>query len=109
MKNVVIIILAVVVIGGGAALVLANRNDKKSTSTTPSSSSTSSGNMQSMSSGSGSSTSQPVSTNSVGIKDFAFSPDNITVKKGTTVTWTNEDGTAHTVTADSGQGPDSGT
>src|SRR4030095_11989873 len=36
----------------------------------------------------------------VSIKDSAFSPASITVKKGTTVTWTNEDSVAHTVTPD---------
>jgi plastocyanin len=51
----------------------------------------------------------PSSSNSVTIKDFAFSPASITVKKGTTVTWTNSDTTTHTVTESDGQtGPDSG-
>ena len=38
----------------------------------------------------------------VTIKDFAYSPKELTVAVGTTVTWTNEDTTAHTVTADNG-------
>jgi plastocyanin len=44
----------------------------------------------------------PASENeaSVSIKDFAFSPASMTIKKGTTVTWTNEDDVAHTVTPD---------
>ena len=40
---------------------------------------------------------QPVSTNAVDIQGFAFNPDTITITKGTTVTWTNKDSTAHTV------------
>lgn len=40
-----------------------------------------------------------VATSSVTIKNFAFSPASITVKVGTTVTWTNSDQDAHTVTA----------
>ena len=40
---------------------------------------------------------QPVSTNAVDIQGFVFSPDTITVTKGTTVTWTNKDSAAHTV------------
>lgn len=44
----------------------------------------------------------------VSIKDFAFGPTTITVKKGTTVTWTNQDGPKHTVTADGSEGPKSG-
>ena len=48
------------------------------------------------------------SANSVMIQNFAFTPATITVPQGTMVTWTNQDGTAHTVTADSGNGPTSG-
>lgn len=36
------------------------------------------------------------------IANFAFSPATLTVKVGTTVTWTNTDTAAHTVTADDG-------
>jgi plastocyanin len=51
----------------------------------------------------------PSATSSVTIQNFAFSPAAITVKKGTTVTWTNKDSTTHTVTETDGQkGPDSG-
>lgn len=46
--------------------------------------------------------SAPVAANSVTIKNFAFSPARVTVKVGTTVTWTNADQDAHTVTAKSG-------
>lgn len=38
----------------------------------------------------------------VAIKDYAFAPDVITVKKGTKVTWTNNDTVGHTATADNG-------
>ncbi|MBW3022726.1 cupredoxin family copper-binding protein [Candidatus Woesearchaeota archaeon] len=45
--------------------------------------------------------------NSIIIKNFAFSPAEITVKTGTTITWTNEDSVTHTITSegnfDSGQ------
>ncbi|MFB9928000.1 plastocyanin/azurin family copper-binding protein [Amycolatopsis halotolerans] len=43
--------------------------------------------------------------NAVGIKDFAFAPAATTVKKGTTVTWTNQDQDAHTVTSTGSGGP----
>lgn len=43
----------------------------------------------------------PVATNAVTIKGFAFSPASITVKAGTSVTWTNQDQDAHTVTSTS--------
>ncbi len=45
----------------------------------------------------------------VAIQDFSFSPQNVNVKTGMTVVWTNNDAAAHTVTADSGNGPSSGT
>jgi|SRR5690348_4311621 len=38
----------------------------------------------------------------VSIKNFAFTSNNISVTKGTTVKWTNNDGVTHTVTADDG-------
>lgn len=44
----------------------------------------------------------PTGTNAVSIKGFAFNPSSLTVSVGTTVTWTNDDSVAHTVTSDSG-------
>jgi plastocyanin len=44
----------------------------------------------------------------VSIQDFFFSPDQMTVAPGTTVTWVNEAQTPHTTTADDGTW-DSGT
>lgn len=38
----------------------------------------------------------------ISISNFAFSPNQVTVKKGTTVTWTNADVPTHTVTSDVG-------
>jgi plastocyanin len=38
----------------------------------------------------------------VDIKGFAFSPATVNVAIGTTVTWTNEDSTTHTVTSSTG-------
>ena len=43
-------------------------------------------------------------TVSVSIQGFHFSPGTLTVKKGTRVEWTNNDGVPHTVTADLGTG-----
>src|SRR5436309_13653236 len=40
--------------------------------------------------------------NSVSIKNFAFSNTSLSITSGATVTWTNNDATAHTVTADDG-------
>ena len=42
------------------------------------------------------------SGNTVSIASMAFAPGTLTVKTGTTVTWTNNDNVSHTVTADNG-------
>ncbi len=41
-------------------------------------------------------------TASVSIASFAFNPATLTVAAGTTVTWTNNDSTTHTVTSTAG-------
>ncbi len=38
----------------------------------------------------------------VGIMDFAFAPETVTVKVGSVVTWTNGDGVAHSVKSSDG-------
>ena len=43
-------------------------------------------------------------TAEVDIPDISFAPDSLTVKPGTTVTWTNSDDIPHTVTKDGGPG-----
>jgi plastocyanin len=42
-------------------------------------------------------------TTTVSIQDFFFSPANVSVPAGTTVTWVNEGNVPHTVTSDDGQ------
>ncbi len=41
--------------------------------------------------------SAPIAANAISIQNFAFSPATLTVKKGTTVTWMNNDTATHTV------------
>jgi len=55
-------------------------------------------------------TAAPGGGSAVTVQGFAFSPDDLTVSVGTTVTWTNQDGFDHTTTADDGSwnGPLSG-
>jgi plastocyanin len=60
--------------------------------------------------GGGAQSEQPAKTTSSGgsgaktahveMKDISFQPDSVTVAKGGTVTWTNEDSVGHDVTAD---------
>lgn len=53
---------------------------------------------------SSSTTSGPATTSAGGaqvvMKGFAFNPASITIKAGESVTWTNQDGSTHNVTAD---------
>jgi plastocyanin len=104
-KAVVGVIVAIVLIGGGVAAYYAYKgNPYASPSPSPSSS------MSTMPMNSTSPSATPVTASSVTIQDFAFGPSAVTVKKGTTVTWTNKDSAAHTVTETDGKdGPKSGT
>ena len=80
---------------------LMHKSDNKSSSNQPASSNTSQQ----------SSNQQPAnqqSSNTVNIVNMMFTPSQITVKKGQTVTWTNNDSMTHTVTIDNGTGPNSG-
>ena len=49
----------------------------------------------------GTGTAKPVATNKVTLpKSYRFEPEAITVKAGTSVTWTNEDNFTHTIKVD---------
>lgn len=98
MNKVLLAVIAVVILGiGGWAIYNHNKSNTNSSygsSNTPSSNS-------SNTSSSASNTSQSVaSTGAVTIENMMFSPSQITVAKGGTVTWTNKDSIPHTVTDD---------
>ena len=63
--------------------------------------------MPTMSSGGGAVT--PATGHSVAIQGFAFSPQTLTVKAGTTVTWTNGDSATHDVASTNGPATDAST
>jgi len=69
-----------------------------------SSADTPSGGSATPSAGSTSTASNPpaATATTVGIDNFLYSPDPITVAVGTTITWTNDEDFDHTVTADDG-------
>lgn len=93
---VVVIVLAV----AGGAWYAADHKKNTNNNTNP---------MNTGSSNTNNSNQSPVATDKVDIQNFAFSPASVTVKKGTTVTWTNKDSVTHTVTeTDSQAGPSSG-
>ena len=77
------IIVVVLVILGVVGFFLLNKGYKSSSSTTTSTSASTSN-----------------KSNAVSIENFSFNPGELTVKKGTEVTWTNNDSTTHTVTSD---------
>ena len=52
--------------------------------------------------GGGCATSSEEGAAQVGIDNFTFSPGDVTAAVGETITWTNEDSAAHTVTLDDG-------
>lgn len=70
-------------------------------SSNSSSSSSSGSSKKSASSGGGAAKSSA----SVQLKNIAFNPTTVTVKKGGTVKWTNDDSVGHDVTEKSGPGP----
>ena len=100
MNKIVTALAVLVIVGIGAYyLVFRNNGQNSQTSTVPSVSSTETGS----NSGTAPFPSAPTSqTVSVDISNFAFNPPTLTVKVGTTVTWTNKDSVTHTVTSDSG-------
>jgi amicyanin len=105
-KGVIIgmVIAALALVGGS---VLLAQNDNSNDKTTDSNSSQDMSNMDTSNDTTGSSSgssnsSEATATDKVDITNYAFSPANITVKVGTTVTWTNKDAIGHTVTSDDG-------
>jgi plastocyanin len=95
-KIVTTIVLAVLVVAGVTAVALNNKSDKSE------SMSDSMNGMSEMDKGSSASNAESSTavqeTNTVTYKNFDVLPKNIKVKKGTTVTWTNEDSAKHDVT-----------
>jgi len=99
-KKVVITVVAVLVLGGAVSILFMKNPAKAPSGSSSSSSADTMANMDHSSSNQSSQSTSPVSTDKVDIKDFAFSPASITVKKGTTVTWTNQDSTRHNIAPD---------
>ena len=109
MSRGVIAAIVAVVIAAAIIVGLAANNNKSSPNDT-NTTNPSSNNSGSNNNGNGNNTTQPTSTNKVSIANMAFSPADITVKKGTTVTWTNNDSVAHDIEETDGKkGPASGT
>lgn len=105
----VLVVVVILALAGGVYYSLKNKPASSTQSNTSNSSMSNMPNSatnNSSSNGSGT----PTATDKVSIANFAFSPAQITVTKGTTVTWTNNDTTAHTIVETDGKnGPNSST
>lgn len=97
--------LIVIALVAGAAFILVGRDDNQDGSTNPPPAT----NQTTDNRSTGGDNTQPVETSSVTISNLTFNPSDISVKKGTKVTWTNNDSVAHTVEFDSTNVQDSGT
>lgn len=97
-------VIAIAVVGG--VVLIGNRDDGNPATTSQSSSSGTPNQKQSNldtsadTSREANSSNQPVQANTVDIKDYSYAPAKIQVKKGTAVTWTNQDSTRHDVKPD---------
>jgi len=98
MNKVLIAIIVVVVLGVGGWVIY----DKHRSNNNP--------NMDNTNSSTSSSNQSVTSTGAITIKNMMFTPSQISILKGGTVTWTNNDSTAHTVVDDLSNvgGPSSG-
>lgn len=84
MKNFIIVVIAVVIAVGGYYLYKKNYS------------------LGGTNQNSNTNSSAAVETNIVNISNFAFDPASISVKTGDAISFNNQDGTDHTVTADGG-------
>jgi plastocyanin len=106
-KRTIIITVVVLILAAGVYGLAANNKD---TSTNNSDSDNATSNSSTSNKSPTQASNSSTSNNSVSIENLAFSPSTITVKKGTSITWTNDDTVPHTVTENDGQkGPASGT
>ena len=93
------ILVAIVAMAGLGVFVLLNKSDTTEPATTQNTSDTDSIN-NTPAANTNTTTTQALATDEVEIENSAFKQNNITVKKGATVTWTNKDSVQHTVTPD---------
>ncbi len=96
------IIIAVIAVVGIIALVMPkDKNNQQPQTTTPAAQEPAHNDSDTHLQGEATTQPKQSSTNEVEIADFSFRPGKITVKKGTTVKWTNKDTAKHDITPDS--------
>lgn len=94
---IVIVVLAVI---GFGAVALMNKDDKPANIANETMTNHSSGTNTDKSDTTDTAKSEVIESSNVTYKNFDVAPKTIKVKKGTTVTWTNEDSAKHDVTPD---------
>lgn len=102
-KSTTAVIIVAILLLIGVAIAVTNKSDDQNKSTNQTQTPVNSNSQSTVSQSSESMTGKIEIT-----KNRIFTPSQITVAKGGTVTWTNNDQVAHTVTEDNGEGPDSG-
>jgi amicyanin len=100
-STIIILVVVVAVLAGGAWFMFGKSDDPNTSDQEPSTT------QQTQNESTESETPAPTddtaaATDEVEIEDFAFGPKSITVKKGSTVTWTNKDEVQHSVVPDDG-------
>lgn len=104
-KGIIIAVVLVLVIGVGA--VLAMNGSKTADNTRPMDNMPSNATMTGPMSSSNMASNNVANSEKIEIKGYKFSPETMTVKVGTTVTWTNQDNVRHSVIVDGTDGPKS--
>jgi len=104
-KNLIAIIVAVLALGAGGGIIALSGRDN-SMSSNNGSATNGSTTMDEQSSRATPQSDEVMSgTVEADIKDFAFMPETLKVKKGTTITWTNQDSARHNVFSEDEGGP----
>lgn len=111
MKRSLLVLIGIIVVLGAAGLIVANQDDETANPAPQTNQATNQAETDTATPTGSQGTPEQRGTNpnqttpsAVTIRDFSFGPATLTVKKGTTVTWTNEDSTQHDVTPDSPTG-----
>ena len=99
MKKLLVLLTACLALGLTFAACGDDDDDDGGSASTPTTEQTDTG-------GSGGATKPSGGSTTVDMKDIQFVPKDVTVKAGTTITWTNSDQVAHTVTKEGGPGAD---
>jgi plastocyanin len=105
-SSLVAIIILIILVAAAAVAI----GHKSNTNTNNSQASTNNTQPKAKTSSTGQNSNTQSTANTVNIANMAFTPSQITVNKGDTVTWTNNDSTTHTVIDDLSNvgGPSSG-